>query len=196
MTKIKRIVPFGWVPGHWGLTGKLRERAEAEYTLIGEELDKKNIEINLGDRTDEEVAVALLEHEVKYGRLTQKELDKQSATINNEPWVDIKNLETDPDNPRYGAVELDWNEAFIDHLEKHGYGPNPDDEDTINAWFNDLCRNIALDAYDGVGDFQERVEDTDETVLRRKMHEDAIPMNVAPLIDGAPSMEDIKDDDL
>ena len=107
MTKIKRVLPFGWVPGHWGLTGKLRERAEAEYTLIGEELDKKNIEINLGDRTDEEVALALLEHEVKYGRLTQKELDKQSATIEGKPWVDIKNLETDPDNPRYGAVELD-----------------------------------------------------------------------------------------
>jgi len=192
--KNKRIIRFGWLPAHWGLTGKLRERAEAEYTLTGEELEKKLIEINLGDRSDKEVAVKLLEHEVKYGRLSQKELDKQGATIRGEPWVDIKNLETDPENPRYGGVELDWNRAFIDHLENHGYGPNPEEDDTVNAWFNDLCRNIALDAFDGVGDFQERVEDG--VARRTNMHEDAIPMNVSPPLDGATPMDDIADDDL
>ena len=195
--KIKRIIKFGWLPGHWGLTGKIREVAEAEYTLIGEELEKTKIEINLAERRDEEVAVSLLEHEVKYGRLEKKELAKQTATIRGEPWVDIKNLETDPENPRYGGVELDWNRAFIDHLESHGYGPNPDEDDTVNAWFNDLCRNIALDAFDGIGDFQERVEDTSPGVApRTNLHADAIPINVAPPIDGATSMEDIADDDL
>lgn len=189
---IKRTIKFGWLPGHWGLTGKLREIAEAEYTLIGEDLDKKKIEINIAERTKEEVAVALLEHEVKYGRLTRQELDKQSATINGEPWVTIKTLETDPENPRYGGVELDWNQAFVDNLEKHGYGPNPEEEDTVNAWFNDLCRNIALEAYDGIGDLQERIEDNRPT----KLHEDAIPVNTAPPLAGAPSMEDIEDDDL
>ena len=195
--KTKRILKFGWLPGHWGLTGKIREVAEAEYTLSGEELEKTKLEINLAERSDEEVAISLLEHEVKYGRLEQKELDKQGATIRGEPWVDIKNLETDPENPRYGGVELDWNRAFIDHLESHGYGPNPDEDDTVNAWFNDLCRNIALDAFDGVGDFQERVEDASpEAVRRTNLHADAIPVNVAPPIDGATSMEDIADDDL
>lgn len=190
---IKRTIKFGWLPGHWGLTGKLRNIAEAEYTLIGEDLEKRKIEINIAERSGEEIAVSLLEHEVKYGRLTQIELDKQAATINGKPWVTIKTLETDPENPRYGGVELDWNKAFVDNLEKHGYGPNPEDEDTINAWFNDLCRNIALEAYDGVGDLQERIEDTAQP---SKLHEDVIPVNTAPLIDGAPSMEDIKDDDL
>jgi len=195
--KTKRILKFGWLPGHWGLTGKIREVAEAEYTLSGEELEKTKLEINLAERSDEEVAISLLEHEVKYGRLEQKELDKQGATIRGEPWVDIKNLETDPENPRYGGVELDWNRAFIDHLESHGYGPNPDEDDTVNAWFNDLCRNIALDAFDGVGDFQERVEDASpEAVRRTNLHADAIPVNVSPPIDGATSIEDIADDDL
>lgn len=190
---IKRTIKFGWLPGHWGLTGKLREIAEAEYTLIGEDLEKRKIEINIAEHSEEDIAVALLEHEVKYGRLEKAELDKQSATIRNEPWVIIKTLETDPENPRYGGVELDWNQAFIDNLEKHGYGPNPEDDDTVNAWFNDLCRNIALEAYDGVGDFQERVEDVSG---RTNIHADAIPINTAPPLDGAPSMEDIEDDDL
>jgi hypothetical protein len=191
---IKRTIKFGWLPGHWGLTGNLREIAEAEYTLIGEDLAKRKIEINIAERTEEEVAIALLEHEVKFGRLTRQELDKQSATINGEPWVTIKTLETDPDNPRYGGVELDWNRAFVDNLEKHGYGPNPQEEDTVNAWFNDLCRNIALEAYDGVGDLQERIEDT--TTRPTKLHEDAIPVNTSPPLDGATSMEDIEDGDL
>lgn len=190
---IKRIIKFGWFPGHWGLTGKLREIAEAEYTMIGEDLEKRKIKINIAEHSQENVAVALLEHEVKYGRLERQEFEKQAATIHDKPWVTIKNLETDPENPRYGGVELDWNQPFIQNLEKHGYGPNPDDEDTVNAWFNDLCRNIALEAYDGVGDLQERIEDT---ARPSKLHEDAIPVNTAPLIDGAPSMEDIKDDDL
>lgn len=193
---IKRRIKFSWLPAAWGLTGKLREIAEAEYTLNGEDLEKKKIEINIAERSDEEVAVSLLKHEVKYGRLTQQELDKQAATINGEPWVTVKKLETDPENPRYGGVELDWNRAFVENLEKHGYGPNPSEEDTVNDWFNDLCRNIALEAYDGVGDLQEKIEDTSEVAMRRKLHEDAIPVHVAPLIDGATSMEDIKDDDL
>ena len=192
--KIKRLLKFGTLPGHWGLTGKLRELAEAEYTLDGEDLEKRKIEINIAEKTKKEVAVALLEHEVKYGRLAQKELAKQAATINNEPWVDIKTLETDPDNPRYGGVELDWNDEFVRNLEKHGYGPNPEDEDTVNSWFNDLCRNIALEAYDGIGDLQERIEDT--TPRRTNIHEDAIPMRTSAPLDGATPMDEIADEDL
>lgn len=192
--KIKRRIKFGRLPGHWGLTGKLRELAEAEYTLDGEDLEKRKIEINIAERSKEEIAIALLEHEVRYGRLDKKELEKQTATINDEPWVDIKSLETDPENPRYGGVELDWNDTFVRNLEEHGYGPNPDDEDTVNAWFNDLCRNIALEAYDGMGDLQERIEDT--TPRRTGMHRDAIPVRVGPPLDGATPMDEIADDDL
>lgn len=192
--KIKRLLKFGRLPGHWGLTGKVRELAEAEYTLDGEDLEKRKIEINIAEKSQEDIAIDLLAHEVKYGRLSQKELEKQSATIKGEPWVDIKSLETDPENPRYGGVELDWNEAFVRNLELHGYGPNPEDDDTVNAWFNDLCRNIALEAFDGIGDFQERVEDL--TPRKPNWHSDAIPIRKSPPLDGATPMDEIADDDL
>ena len=32
-------IPFGWLPASWGLKGKSRELAEAEYYLSGYELD-------------------------------------------------------------------------------------------------------------------------------------------------------------
>ena len=43
------------------------------------------------------------------------------------------------------------------YLEEHGYGPHPDQDDTVNEWFNELCKNIALEAFDGLGDFSERM---------------------------------------
>jgi hypothetical protein len=41
----KKIIPFGWLPASWGLRGKTRERAEAEYYLEGHELDAKIVDI-------------------------------------------------------------------------------------------------------------------------------------------------------
>jgi hypothetical protein len=171
MTK-NNILPFGWAPAHWGLKGKLRDLAKAEYELSGEELARRKLEINLSDRPENEIKIESLKLDHKYGELNDIDLEREIATVNDEPWVTIKTLETDPDNPRFGGVELDWNQAFIDNLEKHDYGPHPQDDDTVNEWFNDLCRNIALDAFDGVGDLQERIES--EINPRTGMHEDAI----------------------
>lgn len=49
MAKKKRLLPFGWLPGHWGLSGSMRELAKAEYELEGEELDRRKLEINLNE---------------------------------------------------------------------------------------------------------------------------------------------------
>ena len=170
----KRLIPFSWLPGHWGMNGKMRDVAQAEYELSGEDLERRMVEINIGEKSDVDVTIATLNIDAKYGKINEQELEKETATAKNEPWVTIKTLETDPGNPRYGGVELDWNDAFVANLEKHGYGPSPEQDDVVNEWFNDLCRNIALDAYDGVGDLEERI--TNEEDIRTGMHEDAIVM--------------------
>jgi len=174
MTKIKskRLIPFGWLPGHWGMAGKIREVAQAEYDLDGEFLERRLVEINIGEKSDVDCKIATLHIDAKYNELPPEELEKEIATAKNEPWVTVKTLETDSTNPRYGGVELDWNDAFVKNLEKHGYGPSPEQDDIVNEWFNDLCRNIALDAFDGVGDLEERI--TNEQDIRTGMHEDAI----------------------
>jgi hypothetical protein len=186
----KRLLPFGALPAHWGMAGKMRELAEAEYYLEGEELDRKKVEINIAEKSDDELKVALLEVERKYGniddetfdrkkagmiedekerkiallkidhrygKIDESELEKQTKTLLEEPFIRVAKLETDPKNPAYGGIIFDYNEAFVLYLEEHGYGPHPDQDDTVNEWFNELCKNIALEAFDGLGDFSERM---------------------------------------
>jgi hypothetical protein len=42
-------LPFGWMPGHWGLEGKTREIARAEYELTGYERELKVTELKYED---------------------------------------------------------------------------------------------------------------------------------------------------
>ena len=73
--------------------------------------------------------------------LTGPALDKELATINEEPYVNVLQMDVDPINPKKGFVELDFNDFFVKMLSENGYSGNSD-EDIVNAWFNDLCRTI------------------------------------------------------
>lgn len=72
---------------------------------------------------------------------------KQKATKKGEPWFTIVDIEIDNDNPRNGAFELDWNEPFIKMLRGHGLTGDTDEE-VVDQWFQDLCRQIAMETYD------------------------------------------------
>jgi len=73
--------------------------------------------------------------------LTGPALDKELATINEEPYVNVLQMDVDPINPKKGFVELDFNDFFVKMLSDNGYTGNSD-EDIVNSWFNDLCRTI------------------------------------------------------
>ena len=193
MKKKKRLLPFGWLPGHWGVTGKMRQVMKAEYELDGEILERQLLDINLNNESDEvrslkkfeldlrykhiteqeydekvltfhspkmpekELKVAQLNIQKKYNKLSEEQYNKEKASILEEPYVRVAEIKTDPANPAFGGIILDWNEAFVKYLEEHGYGPHPDPASTVEHWFNDVCKNIALDAFDGIGDTSERL---------------------------------------
>ena len=73
--------------------------------------------------------------------LTGGELEKELATIEDKPYVNVLQMDVDPINPKKGFVELDFNEQFVTMLQTNGYSGKSDD-DIVNAWFNDLCRTI------------------------------------------------------
>lgn len=209
MSKKKHMVPFKWLPASWGLTGKMRDVAQAEYELEGEELERRLVDINLQgldekrvqlaklelDRkynkiTDEQLdrskvelniegkdakalELAMLDLDKKYGKITESEYENKKATAIDEPFVRVARIITDPNDPAFGGIILDWNKAFVVHLESHGYGPYPTDEETVNEWFNELCKNIALEAFDGQGDFSEKVDEAMQAPTRR-MQSDVI----------------------
>ena len=80
------------------------------------------------------------------------QMAKRMADIEGEPWVEVKSIEfANPDDPRSGAFELDWNNAFIESLIESGYSGRSDD-DIVEMWFNDLCRGV-LDDERLAGDF-------------------------------------------
>jgi hypothetical protein len=58
-----------------------------------------------------------------------------------QPEVKVIKMDFDPTDPRQGSMELEWNDQFIQLLRQHGY-TGDSEEALIDAWLNDICRNI------------------------------------------------------
>ena len=66
---------------------------------------------------------------------------KTAATANKEPWVAVLNTHVNPESPRNGFFELDWNEYFVLMLRNNGY-TGVTEEEIVDQWFSDLCREV------------------------------------------------------
>ena len=90
--------------------------------------------------------------ELRLASLTPKE----RATAKQEAYIAVMDTKVNPDNPRNGFFELDWNEFFIQDLIKAGYGyENDPEEEIVDRWFRDIVRNMlgdeGLDTNRGAG---------------------------------------------
>jgi hypothetical protein len=74
-----------------------------------------------------------------------KKTEKEIATENKEPWVSVLTTHVNKENIRNGFFELDWNDYFIVQLRAAGYRGDHDEE-LIDQWFTELCRNVAADS--------------------------------------------------
>ena len=72
--------------------------------------------------------------------------EKELATKNKEPYINILSMDVDPENLNEGAFELDWNDIFIARLIKAGY-QGKEDQDLVDQWFQNVCRNVVLETY-------------------------------------------------
>lgn len=191
-------LPFSLLPAAWGLKGKSRQIAEAEYLLSGFELKKELLRLNedmytekqfktksidllleFGKLTkaehlrelanliedDKTKQIALLELDFKEGKTTETEYQKQTATINGEPWVTVLNLGFSGTKALEGSFELDWNDFFVDDLRAKGY-VGPTEDAIVNQWFMAVCKNVALEEFDGTGDFTADAEANFESLQR------------------------------
>lgn len=139
MKKKSRLIPFGMLPASWGLKGKSREIAEAEYYYEGEDLEKRLAELTAETEVDKEVAK--LEVDLKHEKIGKVEYEKKVAELREEPYVNVLEMGVNPEDAKAGFIELDWNDHFIKMLHDNGY-TGQSDEDVVNKWFNDLCRTI------------------------------------------------------
>lgn len=192
--KKNNLIPFGFLPAHWGLSGVAKEIAQAYYEYEGYDLDVRLIEINYKhDEYNKQKLIAdamlnykvidqetydlkiieldyeykrivetdyniqLLNHNFKYGKIEEIEHSKKTATLKEEPWVRIINVGFNSETPNQGEFELDWNDVFVQELKDAGY-EGIADEQIVNNWLSEICKNIAMETYSGVGNFDEIVE--------------------------------------
>ena len=76
---------------------------------------------------------------------TDQQTAKAQATAKKEPYIAVLDTQVNPDNIRNGFFELDWNEYFILQLKSEGYNGTTEEE-IVDLWFQDLCRNIGNEA--------------------------------------------------
>ncbi len=138
---MKRKIPFWMMPASWGLKGKTREIAEAEYYFNGKELEERIAEITAD--TPEEKEIAKLAVKLKHEEISQAAYDKAVATINKEPWVNVVKMGVNPTNVTQGFFELDWNDEFVIMLQEAGI-QGTSDEEIVNKWFNGVCRTVLI----------------------------------------------------
>lgn len=73
-------IPFGWLPGSWGLKGDTRKIAEAEYYLNGLELDDTLVDIKYKDDT-KALTIAKLKNQKKHKKINDTEYNNQYSVL-------------------------------------------------------------------------------------------------------------------
>ena len=137
--KKKTKLPFSMMPASWGLNGKSRLRAEAEYYYAGEDLEKKLAVIDADN--EDEAQIAELRVDLKNENIGKVEFEKKVAGIRKEPWVNVLELGVNPENAQAGYIELDWNDEFVNMLKQSGY-EGKSEEEIVDRWFQTLCQTI------------------------------------------------------
>lgn len=82
----------------------------------------------------------------RHNKITAGERDKRVASVNKEPYIKVLQVDFEEKQPNIGSFELDWNEEFINVLAGAGY-KGTTDESLVDAWFNDVCRNILIEDF-------------------------------------------------
>ena len=107
-------IPFSWLPASWGLRGKSRELAEAEYYLSGYELDIAKARIGHGLESPE-FTKSVLNIDLAYGKISAYDHDIRLAEINNadEVALSLAKLDVDLKHNRVSAQEHERKRADI-----------------------------------------------------------------------------------
>ena len=140
--------------------------------LSAYEADRQGAEFMLKDYPESDRLLKLNEIDFKHEKIDKFEFEKNEATINKEPWVEIIGFDINSDNPSEGEFKLDWNSYFIEALRDKKFLA-PTEEETVQLWFHEVCKNVALEAFDGQGIFNDMMQEHQEKMkLKYKQFED------------------------
>ena len=124
------------------ITG-IEKRRKAKEDTLAEEARRQS---QLAAEAEAAVEAARIETEKeeaakKYTVASDPADAKTAATVKKEPWVAVLQTHVNPENPKNGFFELDWNEYFVLMLTTNGYSGKTEEE-IVDQWFQDLCQEI------------------------------------------------------
>lgn len=111
----KPLVPFGWMPGHWGLKGKTRKIAEAEYYLSGYELEIRLAEIDQEEAEDKTILnLNKLSIDHKFGKINDYDYAVQCAELKLLGVdLELRKLEIDLEHNKISQAKYDKSVADL-----------------------------------------------------------------------------------
>lgn len=170
----KPLIPFSWLPASWGLRGKVREEAEANYSLKGYDLEVRLAEINktgtdlerelieidhrYGIINDDErirkllplelsgvdLEVELIKLDAEAGKIEAREAEKQIANLLEEPWVAVIDEGLDLTNGPNGFYFVFDWNEYWIAMLRQHGYEGSSDEALMDKWFADVCRNEVI----------------------------------------------------
>lgn len=112
---MSKFIRFSWLPASWGLRGKSRAIAEAEYNYTGYDLKQKLAEIESnGDKDKYERA--MIDIDLEYNRIDQYAADNRIADLenrNDETALILARLQIDLNHSKITQQEYDRKSADI-----------------------------------------------------------------------------------
>ena len=172
----KPLIPFGWMPGHWGLRGMTREIAQAEYELQGTALEKQLLEIRLRDNPElikrgrldlqlkhQEISkydydIACAELDFSGSELVIKKLDIELAQGKITSQVFERKKADALGQPWVSMPVISWvpeNASrtyfeldYNEHFIKYlqDNGYSGTEDEILNRWLNDVCTAVASES--------------------------------------------------
>lgn len=108
------MIPFEWWPGSWGLKGKTKEIAKAEYELEGYDLDVQLAKINNRDQEDS-LQRALLAVDLKYNKITEYEFYEAQLKLDHPiESTDFKHQKLELDRRYQKISDYDYDKGIAE----------------------------------------------------------------------------------
>lgn len=158
----KRLIPFALLPAAWGLSGKTREKAKAEYTLDGYELDSALAEIELKDMRPDDYALAKAKIDHRYNKISDYDFDMAMAILENTDPVQQEVAKTEVDFKHKKINENEYNKRIANAKKEPWVGivnfkvnpQNPSQAGEIELDWNDyFIDELKQNGYAGSSDF-------------------------------------------
>jgi hypothetical protein len=172
---MSKLIPFGLMPGHWGLKGRTREIARAEYELEGLPLSLRLAEINYEPGAVRDRAI--LDARLRHGDISNYDYDKELAKIELEGTnleialvgIELKHNRLNQQahdrqvadlkgEPWVAMPDINWDPSDpsksyfeLDYNEhfvtflRNNNYKGTADEEVVERWLNDVCRSVAAE---------------------------------------------------